>query len=185
VKRVETALWLQPSDPGPTATRASIFLGAAQTAAASSRADRAGAVLDDVSLALDSYREGIRREPADWTLRYDAGVVALDLMLATKYADGKAPDIDFAQLVPTIPGLIDWSSLAGSQAPGPGQASGSLVDMPSDLQEATNYRNMSSSNLGQLALDLLATAKEQNPLASQIDAAASTVRAVTLPDLSL
>ena len=68
-----------------------------------------------------------------------------------------------------------------SESPAAGQAPGSLAATPTDTQTAATYRAMSMSSVAQLALDLLATAKEQNPLASQIDAAAAAVRAVALP----
>ncbi len=109
--RAETALWLQPADPGPFVTQAGIYSSAASVAAASGAPDRAGAVLDNLALSISSYENAIANEPADWTLRYQAGVETLNLLLASQYAAGRAPHIDYAALIRLIPGLEDWSAV--------------------------------------------------------------------------
>ncbi len=88
VERAATASWFQPADPAPHATQARIYANAAEAAAASGDTDRAGAVLDNLALSLASYEDAIAKEPADWTLRYQAGVTTLNMLLATEYASG-------------------------------------------------------------------------------------------------
>jgi hypothetical protein len=177
VGRAGAARWLQPSDPGPYLTQAAIYSAAASAAATSSAADRAGAVLDNLALTIDRLERATTNEPGDWSLRYRAGVTALNLLLASQYADGLAPELDYAALIPLVPGLEDWSALAGSRAatPGPGLAARSLAASASARETATRYRSLSQEELSQLALQLLEAAKERNPLASQIDEATQIV----------
>jgi len=176
-QRAAAARWLQPADPGPYLTQASIYSSAA-SAAASGADDRAGAVLDNLALSIASNENAIADEPADWALRYRAGVAALNLLLATESANGQAPTLDYATLIPLIPGLQDWSALSGSGAAplGPGLATGSLAKTAPTRQIADHYRDLSLAELRQRALQFLDDAKERNPLASQVTEAITIAR---------
>ncbi len=90
---------------------------------------------------------------------------------------GANPDLDYALLIPLVPGLEDWSALAGSPSPlpAPGMATGSLAATSDSRETSAGYRGLSKEELANLALDLLSTAKERNPLASQVDAAVEIV----------
>ena len=103
VERAASASLFQPADPAPHVTQARIYANAAEAAAASADTDRAGAALDNLSLSIASYEEAIAKEPADWSLRYQAGVTTLDMILASEYASGRDPDLDYALLVPWFP----------------------------------------------------------------------------------
>ena len=170
VSRAGAARWLQPADPGPYLTQATIYTSAAEAALTSANPGRAGAVLDDLSLSISALDQAIKAEPADWAIRYRAGVAALNLLLATEYANGRAPNLDYAAAIPRVPGLLDWSALAGAERdlPEPGTARGSLAATPVAARTAANYRAMSLTKLGELSLGYLAAAKERNPLASEV-----------------
>ncbi len=180
VARAGSAHWWQPADPGPYSTQASIYKSAARAALESTSSDKAGAVLDNLALAVASYEEAIALEPADWSLRYQAGVTALNLLLATGYATGLSPEFDYSALSSAVPGLEDWSALAGLEGPLPdtGAAAGSLAATTETRETADSYRELSQTDLAQLALDFLGAAKERNPLASAVGEAIETVRAV-------
>ena len=170
VERAASASWFQPADPGPHATRARIYANAAEAAVASGDTERAGAVLDNLSLSIASYEDAIAKEPADWSLRYQAGVTTLDMILASEYASGRDPDLDYVLLIPLVPGLEDWSALAGSLSPlpAPGVAAGSLAASTDSQGTAAKYRNLSNEELANLALGFLNSAKKRNPLAAQV-----------------
>jgi hypothetical protein len=171
--RAASARWLQPSDPGPFVTQAGIYSSAASSAAASGAPDRAGAVLDNLALSIASYQDAIENEPADWALRYRAGVETVNLLLASEYAAGKDPALDYAELIPLIPGLEDWSALSGSgysatALPEPGVAAASLAQTAETRQRAQDLRSLSPDELRQRAVQFLDAARERNPLASQV-----------------
>ncbi len=172
VSRAKTALWFQPGDPAPFATQARIYSGAASDAATSGVPDRAGAVLDNLALSIHSYEDAIANEPADWALRYRAGVETFNLLLASQYATGRDPALDYATLVAMIPGLGDWSTLSGSGAlepqAEPGVAAGSLAKTTETRQIAEDLRALAPDELRRRAIELLEAAKERNPLASQV-----------------
>jgi hypothetical protein len=177
VERAAFARWFQPTDPAPHALQARIYGNAATAVAASGGADRAGAVLDNLALSIASFEDAIAKEPADWALRYQAGVTTLDMILATEYASGRDPDLDYTVLLPLVPGLEDWSALAGSPSPlpAPGMAAGSLAASTDSQATAAGYRGLSREELADLALGLLRTAKERNPLAGPVGEAIGIV----------
>lgn len=180
IERAESARWLQPTDPGPYKTQGSIYTSAAVSAASLGADDRAGAVLDNLSLSIASYQDAIAEEPADWSLHYQAGVQTINLLLAMEYAAGRHPDLDYPAMISAAPGLEDWSALAGATAPHapPGRAAGSLAaDSPAQVT-ATYYRSLSGVELSHLALTFLGDAKERNPLASQVSEGISIVRRI-------
>jgi len=168
--RAEDALWLQPADPAPFIAQAGIYSAAASKAAASGASDRAGAVLDNLALSISSYQKAIANEPADWALRYRAGVETLNLLLASVYAGGGTTALDPEASLPLLPGLKDWSALSGSGAglPGPGEATGSLAKTEATRQIAEEYRRQSSEELRQRAVDFLQAAQDRNPLAEEV-----------------
>lgn len=180
VKRAERARLFQPADPSPYVTQASIYERSARDALESDEPDRAGAVLDNLSLAVSSYEKAADLEPADWTLRYRAGVMSLNLLLARDYLDGLSPQLDYSELISRIPGLGDWSRLRGltSTVVPAGQATGSLAATPSALQTAENLRALSAEGLASAATNRLLAAKEQNPLASETGEALRAIQLV-------
>ncbi|MBN1320290.1 MAG: hypothetical protein JXA87_05530, partial [Thermoleophilia bacterium] len=171
-ERAEAAAWLLPTDPGPYSTQASIYGGAALQALESDDPGRAGATLDNLALAIGSLEDAIALEPADWTLRFQAGVTTLDLILARGYAEGQAFSFDYTDLSPEVTGLRDWSALAAveGQLPAPGTAAASLAGDEDRLAVATRYRDLTTDQLAAIALDFLGAADERNPLADQVDA---------------
>ncbi len=125
--RAEAARWLQPADPAPFLTQAAIYSSAASRAAASGAPDRTGAVLDNLALSIRSYENAIANDPADWALRYRAGLATLNLLLASEYAAGRDPALDYATLAPLVPGLrglVRAVRLRASAAASPAQPRG-------------------------------------------------------------
>jgi len=178
--RADSARLLEPSDPAPHLTQAAIYEGAADAALTSGRDDRAGAVLDDLALAVSSYQKALSVEPADWSLHYEVGISVINLLLAREYLAGSGPDLDYTALIPLAPGLSDWSQLSGAAAAAdPGMAQGTLAAPGSRLEAAKVYRNMPQEGLSALALESLNAAKDRNPLASQISEAIGIVNTVS------
>ncbi len=177
VRRAGSARFLVPGDPRPYLTQAGIYSRAAYTAAASETDDRAGAVLDDLALSIDRLEAAIAREPADWSIRYRAGVATLNLLLAGQYAAGLEPELDYATLIPTVPGLEDWSALVSVSLPlpPPGAAAGSLVANATSLATATKARDLSRDMISEIAAEFLRAAHERNPLAPQPVAALEVI----------
>jgi O-Antigen ligase len=180
VDRAGAARWFQPADPNPYLTQAGIYSRAASAAALSGTSDRAGAVLDNLSLSINKIEEAISYEPSAWSLHYRAGVAALNLLIARECATGLSPELDYPTLVQSAPGVEDWSGLAGlnGEPPDPGVAAGSLAAKADTRDICAYYRGLSQADLAQLALDFLAAAEERNPLATQIAEAAAVVRHV-------
>ncbi|MCL5734671.1 MAG: O-antigen ligase family protein [Actinobacteria bacterium] len=179
--RAAAAHWLQPTDPGPYETQASIYGRAALTALVSDAQDRAGAVLDDLALSIGSLERAISVEPADWSLRFAAGVATINLLVAEDYVAGRYEQINYAQLVPIVPGLGDWSSLSGISPralPNPGQADGSLAVGTGPRATASHYRNMSRADLRRLAATYLEEARVRNPLAPETAEATKLVESL-------
>lgn len=173
VQRAESAHWLLPSDPQPYVTQASVYQGYALRAVESGDSDRAGAVLDNLALAVASYERAAEVEPADWTTHYRVGAAALNLLLAKQYLAGVDVNLDYAELTPAVPGLADWSALAGvlGPLPSPGAAAGSLARDKTTQDIAASYRSLSREDLLGMSLSSLGAAEERNPLASQVDEA--------------
>ncbi|MBC7293120.1 MAG: hypothetical protein H5T84_03240, partial [Thermoleophilia bacterium] len=97
--RAWAAHWLDATDPGPYLTQAAISHSAARSAANSTAPDRAGAVLDNLALALSGYEQAATVEPADWSVHYRAGVAALNLLLASRYTHSGLVELDYAALL--------------------------------------------------------------------------------------
>lgn len=173
VERAGSARFLLPNDPRPYLTQAGIYSRAASAAAASPADDRAGAVLDNLALSIERFEMAIAQEPADWSLHYRAGVMALNLLLARDYASGVDPGLDYETLIPVIPGLEDWSGLLGSAGdlPGPGTATGSLASDAEAIEKARRSRELSPAALTKIAEGFLVAAQERNPMAGQPAAA--------------
>lgn len=182
IDRAGTAHWLLLSDPSPYQTQATIFENAAKEAAASDRTDRLGAVLDNLALAVEACDRAIDREPADWSLHYRSGVTLINLLLATQHAAGNAVSVDIASTIPSVPGLYDWSAVAGGATPaGPGESGGSLVADEAERETATYFRGLSVEQLATSALSHLAAARERNPLAAQTGEAMALVERLLAP----
>jgi len=170
IARTGLAAWLDFADAGPFQVRAYIYQQTAQAAAVSTNADIAGAVLDDLALALASQDEAVQREPADWNLRYNAGVAALNLLFASEAVTGRAVALPES----TVLGLDDWSALAppAGSSPGtpaaPGVAAGSLATTAKTVNAADHYRQLSLQELLELADRYLAAAHDRYPLSPQV-----------------
>lgn len=171
---------LQPGDPEPFQVKAYVYQRAAREAATSASADRSGAVLDDLALAVASWEECVRHEPAEWTLRYNASVAVLNLIFASDALTGR----DVVQPESTVIGLDDWSTLIpglGSAAAAPaasGQAAGSLADTTEAVDTASRYRQLSREDLLALADKFLAEAHDRYPLSGQVKAADSFLQSL-------
>jgi hypothetical protein len=187
LSRAQAASHLLPADSGPSETKYDIYLSAAATAAASSAPGKAGAVLDDLALAIASARKAVDIEPADWSLQSQAGVATLNLLLASQYAGGHSPQVDLKSLSTPVTGLRDWSGLASTtttQTPA-GSAAGSLAVSASDKKLASTYRNMSTSDLAKLASAFFAAAKERNPLETEWQNGLAVLRAIGVGTLNV
>jgi len=181
VDRAGAAHWFQPADPDPYVTQAGIYSGAAWAAAESDAVDRAGAVFDNLALGIERYEAAISLEPADWTLYYRAGVMALNLLLAREYAAGLGPELDYGTLIPLIPGLQNWSALAdsGASSPEPGIAIGSLVVDARTEDTAKRYRELSEQELMEMARSFLSAARGRNPLVGRVGEAIRVLEQVS------
>jgi len=169
--RAESARWLDMTDPGPYLTQVSISRSAARAAAASSAPDRSGAVLDNLALALHASEQAVSVEPADWSLHYQAGAAALNLLAASQSIHSKAGSTSgSAASLSQVYGVDDWTTLAGSQdpAPDPGLAKGSLATTQERQEAARSYRNMTQEELVALATSYLEAARFRNPLSQAV-----------------
>jgi hypothetical protein len=171
VGRANAARYLVPSDPGPYLTEAAIYEEAATQALEQGETQSAGAVLDNLALAITSYEKAIATEPANWTSHFHAGIAMLDMLIARGYVEGWA-SLQGVEL-PAILGLEDWSALAGSGAEpaSPGLTPGSLAQDEETRAQAASIRALSADAQASTALGFLKAAQERNPLASQIDTA--------------
>jgi hypothetical protein len=169
VRRADSAHWLRPSDPSPFLAQASIYENAARASLLSEDTKKAGAVLDDLALAAQATRRAVEVEPADWAMRYQAGIANINYLLASQYAAGSTIDFDFAATVEKVPGIADWSALrgAGAEVPAAGAAAGSLVADEATRQVAQYYRGLAPEKVASVARELLQDAAQRNPLASQ------------------
>jgi len=182
VDRAGAARWLQVRDPSPYLTQAAIFQSAAEKAAASSRPDRHGAVLDDLSLGIDACERAVDREPADWSLHYRAGVMTVNLLLATRHSLGQTCDFDLAAALSNVPGLRDWSLLAdGGDILAAGLSTGSLAMDERSRATAHRLRSLSQNQLAQAAQDHLDMAQRLNPLSPRPGAAAALLQQLLSP----
>ena len=162
--RAGHAAWLWPGDPSAYSTQGDIYADAAGAA----RLMDAGAVLDNLALSLSAYERAADVEPADWSPRYQAGVVALNMVLVRSSQPGTtgAPaQIDYTAQIASVPGLRDWSSLAVDEPPGLAgeEDKGSLWPPYGAPQTAHLYRTMTADQLGELALALLMEAQQRCP----------------------
>jgi hypothetical protein len=179
-KRAAAARYLLPTDPGPYLTQAEIYDKAALRTLDTGGPQAAGAMLDDLALAVGSYDKALALESADWTIHYHAGVTMLNIMLARGYLEGW-PTLRNGDPRPAgLAGIGDWSSLAasGGEPASPGLTPGSLAQDEVSRAEATEYRKMSAGQLAKRTLDFLQAAKERNPLASQVDRAIETTNKI-------
>lgn len=163
---------LVPNDPEPYEVQAHIYQQAARAAALSTAADRVGALLDDLALVVSAEDTAIGNQPADWTLRYSAGVAALNLLLATDALSGR----DLPSQEQLVAGVTDWSALTledPTSIPQPGAAHDSLANTPKNLAIAQHYRQLSRSEILELAAQYLAQARESYPISPQVAAAIS------------
>lgn len=205
VSQAQVARWLLPSDPEPHLALGAVYeraarslLGPALTQAPAatsaptastvsagpianpSLADQAGAVFDNLALALSSYQKAGDLEPAYWLPHFRAAVAAANLFAAEALAQGKLTQTGYRRAQKDFAGLGDWSSLAAlatlaEQPPDPGRATGSLAKTDQTRAQATYYRGLAPADLAQLATFMLKMAAERNPLQPQVQAAATAI----------
>lgn len=177
VDRAGASRWFQPSSPAPREVQATIYHLAALQAADSLAPDRTGAVLDDLTLAVESLKKAARVEPVNWLLHYRAGVATINLALATAYAFDHDPDFVYTDWAGAVHGLDDWkTSLGPADTPlPPGEAQGSLARTASAQALAAECRAMSLSELVDAAAEHFVAAGERNPLEEEIAAAMQLV----------
>jgi hypothetical protein len=169
-ERAASARWFAPGDASPYVTQASIYARAARDALASPRQDRAGAVLDDLALAIAAHEKAIAREPVDWTSYYRAAWSTLDLVAAKAYAEGRGSDLQAADTTASFIDQHDWSGLAGTgTVPAVGAAAGSLAEGHAQVRAAKERRDLTQRRLLKLASGFIAAADERNPLEQAID----------------
>jgi len=182
IDRAAGAHWLQPADPSPYLTQATIYENAARRALEAGH--QTGAVLDNLALAIHACDRAIALEPADWSIRYRAGVSTINLLVATEHAAGRSLQLDASRLVAGVPGFMDLSGLVsadGAPLPSPGEDEGSLAGSESTRAAVEYYRGMSGAELADLARVYLDAARERNPLAGQIGEAAALVEQLLGP----
>ncbi|MGI5939808.1 MAG: O-antigen ligase family protein [Thermoleophilia bacterium] len=171
--QAEYAHWLSPGDPGPYDTQAGIYAAAATTAAAGTAEDRTDATLDNLALAIAALERAIEIDPAEWSLRYRAGITNLNLLIATTYAtdpNGPPAQTDYPASIPSIPGLGDWRTLPcrEHETNAPGTAGDSLWPRQDAPEAAKHYRSSSPAELCDAATAFLQTAQERNPLSTSV-----------------
>ena len=170
--RAASARWLAPGDASPYVTQASIYGSAAREALASQQPDRAGAVLDDLALAISAHEKAIAKQSADWTNYYRAAWATLDLLAAKAYAEGRGGELEAVGVTKSFANQHDWSGLAGVvTVPAVGAATGSLAQGEASVQAAHRYRALSQKQLFDLASGFIGAADERNPLEPTVDEA--------------
>jgi hypothetical protein len=171
--RAAAARYLLPTDPSPYLTQAEIYEKAATRALQTAGAEAAGAVLDNLALAVGSYEKAIALEGADWTTHYHAGIAMLNMMLARGYLEGWTSLKNPGHTTPIMAAVQDWSALARLQTEvaSPGLTPGSLAQDDLTRTQAADFRRQSGEQLAARTLAFLQAAKERNPLASQVDEA--------------
>ena len=170
-KRAAAARYLLPTDPGPYLTQARIYERAASQALDERGAEAAGAVLDNLALAVGSYENAIALEAADWTTHYHAGLAMLNLLIARGYIESW-PSLQITEPAVSVQNVLgDWSSLAAlkGEPASPGLTPGSLAQDETTRAEAARFRAMSGAELAAQTLAFLRAADQRNPLASQVD----------------
>jgi TPR repeat protein len=181
--RAAAARYLLPTDPGPYLTQARIYERAAARTLDERGPEAAGAVLDNLALAIGSYEKAISLEAADWTTHYHAGVAMLNLLMARGYIEGweTVRTTEPAAAVQNV--LGDWSSLAAldGEPASPGLTPGSLAQDETTRTEAARFRAMTDAQLAAQTLAFLRAADERNPLASQVDDAITLAGQLTPP----
>lgn len=147
VSRTYLARWLSLGDPGPFLTATTVYRQAAVDAMHSSQPDRAGAVLDDLALALRAASRAASAEPAAWTTHYEAAWAALDLLLARGYAERGAAAWGYLALPDYLQSSHDWSPLApaGPEATGAESTSAENTGGESAAQEYTGGEDFGSN----------------------------------------
>ncbi|MCX8032456.1 MAG: O-antigen ligase family protein [Thermoleophilia bacterium] len=179
LKRASMACWLQPLSPQPLLAKAMIYEDQARRALTSDYGDKAGAVLDNLSLAISSYAEGASLEPSNWLCSYEAGIATLNLALARAYLEHTLiPPLTTVGNTPA-PLATDWTLLAQADAAPPaGNAALSLATTPSEVSLASLYRNLSLSTLLDQAESWLHTALYLRPAAYQARQALDFLRGI-------
>jgi len=151
IKQAGVASWLQPPSPEPYLAKGMIYEEQARVAATGESPGMAGAVLDNLALAISSYEKAASLEPSNWLPCYKTGAACLNLVVARAY-------LEQAFLVPPaldespIWVLTDWSSLATARPPtdpgeGPGEGTLSLALTPSEISLVTFYRRTTFAEL--------------------------------------
>ncbi len=176
VNRAASARYLLPTDPGPYLTQAELYEKAALRVLRERGPEGAGAILDNLALAIGSYEKALALESADWAIHCQAGVAMLNMMLARGYVARweNLQDADPAMF--DLTGVEDWSSLASLpvEPASPGLTPGSLAQDSQTRAQANEFRRMSDAQLVAHTLGFLRAADERNPLASQVDDAIET-----------
>lgn len=181
IARAGAARHLVPADPGPYLTQAKVYEQAASRALEQEGTAAAGAVFDNLSLAVASYQDALSVESADWTVHLHEGIALLNLMIARSYVEGWTGGAD--QTGAELLGLRDWSILgeSPSKPASVGLTPGSLARDASARERAAGVRDLTPAELADATLECLAEAKERNPLASQVDAALRALVALNPP----
>ena len=175
--RAASARWFAPGDASPYLTQASIYSAAARIALASPYQDRAGAVLDDLALALAAGEKAIAREPANWTNYYSAAWATMDLIAAKTYAEGRGSELQATDMAGSLVDRHDWSGLPATLTiPAVGAATGSLAHGRTAAQSGQKYRDLTQNQLVELASGFIAAAQERNPLETAVAEVAQLLR---------
>jgi len=173
--RAEAARWFALGDASPFLAQATVFHQTAVGQLQIEGPDRAGIVLDYLSLALDRATRATRAEPADWWTYYTAAWTATELLLARAYVDTapqaqEEPPLALEGLAPSLSpypsASPEWSVLAGTGLglPRPGEARSPLKLNNAALVVAAHYRSHGLTELRDLALDLARQGELNNPL---------------------
>jgi hypothetical protein len=181
--RAAAARYLLPTDPGPYLTQARIYERAAVRTLDERGPGAAGAVLDNLALAVGSYENAIALEAADWTTHYHAGVAMLNLLMARGYIEGWE-SVQISEPTVSVQNVLgDWSSLAAldGEPASPGLTPGSLAQDETTRMGAARLRAMTDVQLAAQTLAFLRAADERNPLASQVDDAITLAGQLTPP----
>lgn len=167
VQQAQRAHWLMP-----TASEPYLILGAIYEKAAV-RSTQAGAVLDNLALALASYQKAIDLEPAYWLPCFRAATAATNLLVAGSLAQGNLSPSTLRRLQEDLPEISDWSYLADLTQPpaAPGEAPDSLARTATTRAQAAYYRAVEPSDLAELATIMFQAAKRCNPLEPRIHTA--------------
>jgi hypothetical protein len=169
--RAGAAAWAWPGDAGPFVTQGSIYARAAASRPVGGRP----AVLDDLALSLAAYERAAGKEPDSWAPRYQAGISALNMAIVAMgpvSPGDPLADIPYTVLIPSIPGLQDWTWLdERSAAEPPESVEGSLWPPYGAPDVAHLYRTMTPAQLSDLSLAFLLEARRGSPQAPEVNEA--------------